>query len=690
VQRRFVAFVASIVCCGGLRPVAAATVDRIAIDVSPAHRIQSFRPLETMGSTVDKEPMGSIPRLYSKQNARMMLGAGLGWLSYRLFTELSSQDWHWNPRGTFSAGDRGYWTSSASTNDPLITDSYQYALPHRGSTTDQGNNAAYSRIDDGDSSTYWKSNPYLTSLYTHEPDSAHPQWVVVDLGRVRRIDTVRITWGNPYATRYTFGYWTGSDPIDDPGHGAWRTFTTGTLVRARYVRALMTASSNTCDTHGAGDRRNCVGYAIREIAVGLMRNGRFMDDVHEAASQKQTPITVSSVDPWHSAADKVLDQEQPGLDLIARSGLTRGIGGTYPVPMLYSTPENAVNEVRYLRARGYRTRMIELGEEPDGQYVTPEDDAELYIQWARALHAFDPSLKLGGPVFSGTNDDVQAWPDQHGDISWLHRFLAYLRAHHAMNELSFMSFEHYPFDGCEHGRKLRDDLISEPALMTHIVQVWRGDGLPASVPMYVTEANFSAVNFTQTPMQIEGALWLADYFGSALANGVSGVVYYQYEPVPLSQNAQCPRDWGNLTMFVAGNDARIRADGAQYFAAKMLAQQWVAPGNAVHELYPAAATRLISAYAVKRPGGEWSVMLVNKDSRAHTVGLDFHDGDTLRHFAGSVIRATFGSAQYVWHARGAASLPNPDGPIAVATIRASSAYQIPPESITVLRGRIVP
>src|SRR5215469_13874368 len=154
-------------------------IDRV--DVDTTHELTAFRPLEAMGSTVDKEPMGSIPSLYTPQHVRMMLGTGLGWLSYRLFTELSSQDWHWNPRGSFTQGDRGYWTSSAGVSSPLIDDSYQYALPHSGSTTDQGNNAAYSRIDDGDPSTYWKSNPYL---------GTRPQWVVVDFGRAKTIDKV--------------------------------------------------------------------------------------------------------------------------------------------------------------------------------------------------------------------------------------------------------------------------------------------------------------------------------------------------------------------------------------------------------------------------------------------------------------------------------------------------------------------
>ena len=47
-------------------------------------------------------------------------------------------------------------------------------------------------------------------------------------------------------------------------------------VSARYVRIWMTASSNTCDSHGSSDLRNCVGYAIRELYAGTIgEDGQF-------------------------------------------------------------------------------------------------------------------------------------------------------------------------------------------------------------------------------------------------------------------------------------------------------------------------------------------------------------------------------------------------------------------------------
>ncbi len=694
----------------------------VRVDAAPAHRVQIIHPLEALGSTVDKEPAGSIPRLYSKTNVDQMLDAGWGWLSYRLFTELSDQDWHWNPLGSFSAGDRGYWTSSASIASPVITDSFGYRLPMRGNESDQGNNEDYSRLDDGDEHTYWKSDPYLAQPYTGDPDAAHPQWIVVDLGSATTVDAVRLDWANPYATQYRVEYWTGDDAIGDPAKGAWVAFRPAADTapvqarggrallrfasqRARFVRLIMTRSSGTCDSHGAADRRDCLGYAVAELGVGTAdASGTFHDAVQHAAcagvtsgpyrcTGKQTATYTSSTDPWHTGADRVRNQEQPGLDHIARSGLTRGLPAMYPVPMLYSTPQNAVNEIRYLRARGYAVGYVELGEEPDGQYTTPEDDAALYLQWARALHDYDPALRLGGPVFSGVNSDLQWWPDAHGDVSWLHRFVAYLRAHDALDQLAFVSFEHYPFLGCEHGAALTHDLLVEPSIMKTVVDAWRADGVPASVPLFVTEANFTFVNFSQTPMSVEGALWQADYMASALADGVSKVVYYQYEPVPLSQDHDCPADWGNLTMFDADRNAVIRTRTAQFDAALMLNKHWVQPGDGAHGVYRASADVMrdgdpvVTAYALRRPDGRWSVMLVNKLAQAYRVDIRFTGLGGAGRFGGDVTRATWGSAQYVWRAQGAQSHPDPNDPPAVSTVGGPT-YELPPLSITVFTGTV--
>ena len=702
---------------------AGSTPVTVRVDTEPAHRIATIRPLRALGSAIDSDPAGKIPELYAPARTRVMLDAGLGELSYRLYTELSIQDWHWNPAGAFSdaTAQHGYWTSSRSVARPSIVDSLGYRLPHRGSTRDQGDDDGYSRIDDGDPTTYWKSDPYLASAYTHDDDATHPQWALIDFGRPRAIDAIRIGWGSPYATRYDVQWWSGPDAIIDQGHGRWHTFArervrtgdggtrtrrlAGAPVRAQFFRVVMYASSGTCDTHGSADPRNCMGYAIRELGLGRFGpRGAFRDLIvhsrcggppppdRSRCANRQTTIFVSSIDPWHGAADRNRNgQDQPGLDFVAHNPITRGRPVMYPVPMLYSTPANAVAEIAYLRARGYPVSYVEMGEEADGQYVMPEDYAALFVQFARAIHAVDPSLKLGGPVFEGVNVDVAAWPDARGDRSFLHRFLRYLKQHGALGELAFMSFEHYPFKGCDRGALLHDDLLREPAMIRAIAATWRADGLPADIPMFVTEGNFAA-DGTSVPLRLEGALWLADYVGSAFSSGVTRIQHYQYEAEPIGRNGKCGIST-SYGMFIVDAGYRIRAKAGQFYGAQMLAKEWFAPGDGPHGIFP-VATSLgsykppLTAYAARRPDGTWSLLFVNKDRIARRVRVTF-TGPEAGAFRGTVTVVSFGRAQYRWNDRyGATRLPYPHTGPARRVARADSTglYTIPPESVTVVRG----
>jgi F5/8 type C domain len=706
----------------------AASPPPVTVVVDTVHRVQTIRPLRAIGTAVDSDPKGYLGLLYAPASVKLMLGTGLGMLTYRLYTELSIQDWHWNPIGTYSDAPnrRGYWTSSAQAGPATIADSFGYRLPHRGSSRDQGDDDDYSRIDDGDPTTYWKSNPYLTHAYTGEPDSAHPQWVAVQFLQPQSIDAIRIRWSNPYATNYLVQYWTGNkDAVLYPGTGHWRTFADGAIanpsaasavrklavvpVRTTFVRIWMTRSSGTCDTHGSSDPRNCVGYAVEDVGVGRIdSSGRFHDLVVRSKygschgelvctpdARRQTLIWTSSDDPWHDDAGKVHgDQDQPGLDLVTRSGLTRGLPTIYPVPVLYSTPANAANEVRYLEARHYPISYVEMGEEVDGQYALPEDYGALYIEFADAIHAVDPHVKLGGPVFQGSDTDVAAWPDASGDVSWLHRFITYLRRRGHLHDLGFMSYEHYPFHNCDRGARLEDDLLAEPALVRAMAHTWRADGVPPGTPLLETENNFSP-DGTGAPQRIYGALWTGDFIGSSLAANISYATYYQAEPEPLGYNRRC-NAWGAYNPYIVDTSFAVHAKGAAYYALRLITEQWALPGDAPHGVYPVttslgAATPVVTAYALKRPDATWSVLVVNKDRAARRIRVAFRDGARDRGFAGAVAIATFGEGEYRWAGNGPSDLPNPDLGIRRSSVAAGdSFFTVAPRSLTVLRAAIEP
>ena len=696
-----------------------ATAQTITVDAAPSHMANTFSPLRALGTTVDRIPSNTTDIFFRPDQIKQILEAGWGPVTYRQNTELFVQAWHWNPKGTWSdPSGQGYFVGDANPASEPIRHSYGYNLPHRGVTRNNGSEFdGYSRLDDGDLNTYWKSNPYLTKAFTGEDDSLHPQWIVVQLQAEEIVTDIRIAWANPYARNYRVQYWLGlGNPMDDPEGGVWKDFPSGavsggkggtvtlrvspTPLATRYVRVLMTESSNTCDTHGESDPRNCVGYAIKEVYLGTQKNGEFHDILHHTPGQDQTFTYSSSIDPWHQPPDLYLitdrmeSGDQVGFDLFFTSGITRGLPAMVPVALLYGTPEDAAAQIAYLEKRGYPISYVEMGEEPDGQYMAPEDYATLYLQWATALHKVDPALKLGGPVFEGVSEDIKFWPDAQGKTSWFTRFLDYLKAHDRLSELSFMSYEHYPYyDGTCQGPW--SNLFKEPEILTHIVQVWRDDGLPPNVPMFNTETNAPGGD---AAVDVFGALWLGETFPAFLTAG--GKASYYHHALPYSTpHPACWNSWGTYHMFTTDHNWLIKQRTSQFFATQMLTQEWAEPGDGEHRLFRAASDiknskgqTLVTAYAVLRPDGQWSLMVINKDyDNPHSVDIAFHDADTATDssFVGPVTRITFGKEQYRWHSAMRDGYADPDGPADKSTLPdGTHRFVLPPASMTVLRGRI--
>ena len=714
-------------------PGAMARSQDLVVDAAAAHAVNSFSPLRALGGAIDRLRGGNSREENEKHTERLLtdpvlselLGAGWGTVTYRQNTELMIEAWHWNARGTWSnaARQEGYFTGSADPTAEQIRHSWAYPLPHRGATLGDGN--GWSRLTDGDPKSYWKSNPYLAKAYTGEDDALHPQWVMIDLGARKDVNAMRIAWADPYATRYYIQYWTGEQEPFYGGinKGAWQTFAMGTIVNGkggtathklsswtipvRYLRIWMTASSNTCDTHGAGDRRNCVGYAINELYIGSVSDdGQFQDIVKHVPSRQQTITWPSSVDPWHAASDLDYGRgDQIGLDYFFHCGVTRGLPAMIPVAILYTIPEDAANEIAYLYQRKYPISWIEMGEEADGQRVLPEDYATLYCQFATAIHKLVPQAPLGGPAFEGTPADVDSWADADGRVSFLGRFVDYLQARRRLADFTFFSFEHYPCMGTRLCGEW-SSLYHEPEWVNHVIQAWKDNGLPPNVPFFMTEGNDLGEGGAGT---VKSALWLADYVGSIMTAGASGTYYFHYIASP-------GRGGGGFLPIDDNNHPRYYPP--QYLATQVITREWVQPVDAVHKLFrvqsavkDASGNTLVTAYAVERPDGLWSIMAVNKDQDTdHAVSLSFADtAGHSRFFLGAVDRVVFGAAEYQWHpdpvppgaapaagrggrGRGAGSgHPDPDGPPSKSKVTADgpdTRFILPKASIIVLRGRL--
>jgi F5/8 type C domain len=679
------------------------------------HPVNRCVPLEALGAGVDGHERGECMRMLSDKNVAAMLSSGLGALTYRLRTELAGEVWHWNPRGTWSDAVHqcGYWTSDDATAGP-ITVSYGYRLPRRGNTIDQANDNNYSRIDDGDKESFWKSNPYLDSTFTGEPEEAHPQWVIIDLGRKRPIDTVRIDWGAPFARQYRVEHWEGSDPmhLHIDCRDNWQLFPRGTInsgsggseslrlsdrpISTRFVRIVMNRSSRSTP-RPSDDVRDRVGFAIREISAGRTdEEGRFHDEMRHAPDRnEQTIICVSSTDPWHRAADLDERIEQPGLDFVLNSKLTNHLPVLVPTGVLYDTPGNAVAEIRYLLRRGYPLEGVELGEEPDGQWVSPEDYAALYAELASRLGALSPRPKLGGPSLQSFQSHLLTWSDASGNRSWMNRFLASIRARHCPFE--FFSFEYYPFDDvCS--EPAEQQLSEVPGRLAEMMNNLRADGVPVGIPWFMTEYGYS-VFAGRREVDMEGALFNADAVGSFLTLGGRKAYLYGYEPNYLLDELKCS-SWGNLMMLQlgAGHSEQLNRLAA-YHGARLVTGEWMQAAGGPDEIYPVrveekngpSAPASLSVYALHRPDKQWALLAINKDPRRSVrlnVRFEVSKSGSPTTFAGKIDVFQFSRRQYEWHDDGENGHPTRSLPPAHWLQAAAAVYDLPPYSLTILRGRL--
>ena len=137
----------------------------------------------------------------------------------------------------------------------------------------------------------------------------------------------------------------------------------------------------------------------------------------------------------------------------------------------------------------------------------------------------------------------------------------------------------------------------------------------------------------------------------------------------------------------------------------MINYEWVQHRSGVHQMFPSSlaikdddGNHLVTSYAVHRPDGNWSLMVVNRDeSTPHSIRVVFdhttnHPPATRNQafFSGPVSVVSFGSQQYKWIEDGPNSHPDPDNfPRGSSVIaNADTVFVLPKASITVLRGRI--
>ena len=261
-----------------------------------------------------------------------------------------------------------------------------------------------------------------------------------------------------------------------------------------------------------------------------------------------------------------------------------------------------------------------------------------------------------------------------------------------MDDFDFFSFEWYPFDEVcgDTPKQVRE----HPTLLRNLIAQQYRDGLPKDIPLVITEYGFSS--FAGRPeVELPGAIVNAETAALFLELGGETSYYYGLEPnwVFQEEEGKACNTSGNLMLFQFYDDHLIRPVAA-YYSAYMITHFWVAPGAEEHRVLPATSTLTtadgfprVTAYALARPDGKVSVLLLNKDpAQALTVQLKATGGD----IDGPLTVHQYSSRQYEWQPASTeenGGRPVRNLPPTESRVHGLMHVTLPPYSITVVHAQ---
>jgi hypothetical protein len=295
------------------------------------------------------------------------------------------------------------------------------------------------------------------------------------------------------------------------------------------------------------------------------------------------------------------------------------------------TPQEAADWVRYANVeKKYGVTYWEIGNElyGNGHYgasweaddhpaKTPAEYATNLVQYARAMKAVDPTIKIGAVLTT-----PGSWPDglvAGGDAgTWNQVVLSIAAA-----DIDFAILHWYP------GGSSGPEALGKVAQVRDITALARQQldsySPDRQIPIAVTETNTGYGENTQP-----GALFAADAYGALLENGVFNVDWWDVHNGPGTASTFAGQtDYGDFGLLSSGT---CTSDGsaceparntpfAPYFGISLVSRL-AQPGAQL--LRTASSDPLVTVHAARQPNGDLAVLLANEDpDAARTVALSY-------------------------------------------------------------------
>jgi hypothetical protein len=325
----------------------------------------------------------------------------------------------------------------------------------------------------------------------------------------------------------------------------------------------------------------------------------------------------------------------PGTDFDQFMSTVNAVGAQAILIANYGsgTPQEAADWVQYANVtKDYHDQYWEIGNElygngyygddwetDDHSSKSPTTYADNVLQYASAMKAVDPTIKIGAVLTLPGN-----WPDgvvASGDTTdWNQTVLSI-----AGSAINFVIVHYYPSpDSAADALQTPEQLPGELAQLRQEIDQYAGsDGANIGIAMTETDSNY---DMDTQP----SALYAADTYFTALENGVFNVDWWDTRngEGAISTAPDGATDYGDEGIFSSGNcnsnnvcEPPLNTPFPAYYAIQM--QSDVAlPGDTM--VNASSDNSLVAVHAARNANGDLSVELINKDpGNAYAVNLHY-------------------------------------------------------------------
>jgi hypothetical protein len=315
-----------------------------------------------------------------------------------------SNEFHWNSKGTLDSS--GIWHPDTAVDSGDFQSTNRYC----GTTSSNYGTTRYSRVMDGDTNSFWWSDPLIT-----ESDP----YISVNWKTSQSIDSVVILWGDRYSKSFEVQTWKGS--VSYPGthqmpENMWKTVyskdsATGGCSKIKFD--VVSTSSMRVISHTGLTGKDIQIREIYGYSNGVQVTSNLPDN------ETQNRVFALSTHPGvveTSSYQWTFDTFMNYLDTLG-----------YPtIPVICTnygtgTPEEAAAWVYYAnKVKKYNIRYWQVGNEMDGEWeiggpVNAFTYAEKFIKYSKAMKAVDPTIKVLGPLASS----LDKLSGEYDNKSWL-------------------------------------------------------------------------------------------------------------------------------------------------------------------------------------------------------------------------------------------------------------------------------